>query len=152
MIHLINFIRMRTSLHSPVTSPYREQQSGGKLSNKRGWCPSHQTLKDKVNIQTILTSRKIFNLLIGYSLKKKNTLRRECRRSQHSLRVYSGETSPGKNKTVAIVRDNSRSIIRWVFTRYLKMIPMTLGSVPNVNDSVFGELSVSDSVWSSPCR
>ena len=66
--------------------------------------------------------------------------------------MYSGETSPGKNKTVAIVRDNSRSIIRWVFTRYLKMIPMTLDSVPNVNDSVFGELSVSDSVWSSPCR
>jgi len=67
----------------------------------------------------------------GYSLKKKNTLRREYRRSQHSLRVYSRDTSPGKNKTVAIVRDNSRSII---------------------SDGVFGDLSISDSVRSSPCR
>ena len=143
---------MRTYLHSPVTSPYREQQSGGKLSNKRRWCPSHQTLKDKVKIQTILTGRKMFNFVIGYSLKKKNTLRREYRRSQHSLRLYSRETSPGKNKTVALVRDNSRSIIRWVSTRYLKMTLMTLDSVPNVSDSVLAELSVSDSVWSSPCR
>ena len=29
--------------------------------------------------------------------------------------MSSGETGSGKNKTVAIVRDNSRSIIRWVF-------------------------------------
>ena len=28
--------------------------------------------------------------------------------------MSSGETGSGKNKTVAIVRDNSRSIIRWV--------------------------------------
>ena len=149
---MFHFLRMKTSLHSPVTSPYRELQSGGKLSSKRGWYPYHQTLKDKVYIQTILTSRTLFNSLIGYSLKKKNTLRREYRRSQHSLRVYSRDTSPGKNKTVAIVRDNSRSIIRWVLLRYLKMIMMTLDSVPNISDGVFGDLSISDSVWSSPCR
>ena len=30
------------------------------------------------------------------------------------MRMSLGETGSGKNKTVAIVRDNSRSIIRWV--------------------------------------
>ena len=123
------FSRVKTFSHLTVTSLYQGPHSSGKLSSKPGCCPSHQTLRDKVhNFQNVLShrrGRKCF-IVVGYSLKKKNT----CRKSQHhrSLRMSSGETGSGKNKTVAIVRDNSRSIIRWVLF-YLRRHSSTSPSV-----------------------
>ena len=119
---------MRTSLLLTETSLCQGPHSSGKLSSKPGCCLFHQTLRDKVTFKTFyLTAggRKCY-IVVGYSLKKKNT----CRKSQHhrSLRMSSGETGSGKNKTVAIVRDNSRSIIRWVLF-YLRRHSSTSPSV-----------------------
>ena len=112
-----------------MTSLYPGQHSSGKHSSKPGCCPFHQTLRDKVTFKTFYhhtTGGRKYSIVVGYSLKKKNT----CRKSQHhrSLRMSSGETGSGKNKTVAIVRDNSRSIIRWVLF-YLQRHSSTSPSV-----------------------
>ena len=114
IVRVFPFSRVRTSSHLTVTGLSQGPHSSGKLSSKPGCCPFHQTLRDKVTFKTFYFTAggKKYSTVVGYSLKKKNT----CRKSQHhrSLRMSLGETGSGKNKTVAIVRDNSRSIIRWV--------------------------------------